>query len=158
MKILVIIAGLFISLIVNAANMPNPFKTDSYNKLLTDNGDAFLMVMWSLDCPPCIKELKLLGMLYKNNPDLNLVLVSTDSPSRNVEINDLLKESGLADSNSWVFSDESSQKLRYSIDPRWYGELPRSYFHSKGGEHRSSVSGLLKTVEILTWLKASLDT
>ena len=158
MKTLVIISGLFISLIVNAGNMPIPFKTDSYNKLLMDNGDAFLMVMWSLDCPPCIKELKLLGMLYKNNPDFNLVLVSTDSPSRNVEINDLLKESGLANSNSWVFSDESSQKLRYSIDPRWYGELPRSYFHNKGGEYRRSVSGLLETVEILTWLKASLDT
>lgn len=157
MKILVLIAGLFMPLIASAGNMLIPFKTDSYNKLLMNNDEAFLMVMWSLDCPPCIKELNMLGLLYKKNPNLNLVLVSTDSVSRSSEISGFLKESGLSNLNSWIFSDESGQKLRYSIDPRWYGELPRSYFHNDEGKSRRSVSGLLETDEILAWLNINLD-
>jgi len=115
------------------------------------------MVMWSLDCPPCIKELNSLGMLYKQYPDLNMVLVSTDSPERIDEINNLLNRFDLQNIDNWVFSTDSIQKLRYTIDPQWYGELPRSYFHDKQPTERSAVTGILDTQHIVSWLKKNTE-
>jgi len=112
------------------------------------------MVMWSLDCPPCIKELSMLGSVYKEHPDLNLVLVSTDSISRTDDINLLLKDTGLSDIDSRVFSDASVQHLRYAIDPAWYGELPRSYFHTQNNM-RKAISGLLDMNQVVSWLKVN---
>ena len=155
MRVILIIAGLLVSLFSfssMASNAPDIFKTDSYNKLITQTQEPFIMVLWSLDCPPCIKELDMLGALYKQNPRLNLVLVSTDSMSRLDEINTLIEKSGLHGLDNRVFSDESVQRLRYSIDPGWYGELPRSYFHGKNNSQRSAVSGLLDTDKIVAWL------
>jgi len=153
MRLLIIIVGLFISLNANATNTPALFNADSYKKLIIENDKPFIMVLWSLDCPPCIKELSMLGKLYKQNPALDLVLVSTDSSSRTNDINELINDSGLSEFKSWVFSDDSIQRIRYSIDPAWYGELPRSYFHNQRQSKRSSVSGLLEKDKIISWLE-----
>jgi len=152
MRVLMITFSLLFSVVINASNTPAEFKTDSYQKLLVDKNQPFLMVMWSLDCPPCIKELTMLGSVYKQYPNLNLVLVSTDSMSRTEDINQLLKDSGLSEIDNRVFSDTSVQHLRYAIDPGWYGELPRSYFHTKNNTRRA-VSGLLDASQVVSWLK-----
>ena len=148
---LLVMISMLASLMANAANSPTLFEVDSYNKLVREKTQPFIMVLWSLDCPPCMHELNMLGLLYKKNPDLDLVLISTDSNSTKEEINNLIKEFGLSDVDSRVFSNDSQQSLRYSIDPAWYGELPRSYFHNK--DERSAVSGLLSEVKLLAWLK-----
>ena len=153
-KVLVIIFNLFLAFVVSASNAPAVFKTDSYLQLIVDKKQPFLMVMWSLDCPPCIKELSMLGSVYKEHPDLNLVLVSTDSISRTDDINLLLKDTGLSDIDSRVFSDASVQHLRYAIDPAWYGELPRSYFHTQNNM-RKAISGLLDMNQVVSWLKVN---
>jgi len=154
MKVLLVICSLFFSFVIYASNAPAVFKTDSYQQLVVDKNPPFLMVMWSLDCPPCIKELSMLGSVYKAHPDLNLVLVSTDSIARADDINQLLKKSGLSSIDSRVFSDASVQHLRYAIDPAWYGELPRSYFH-KQDKTRKAISGLLDMNLVVSWLKVN---
>ena len=151
MRILLTIITMLVSLMANASSSPALFNTDSYNKLVAEKTRPFVMVLWSLDCPPCMHELNMLGQLFKNNSDLNLVLISTDSNSQKQEINNLIEEYGLSDVDSWVFSKDPQQSLRYSIDPAWYGELPRSYFHNK--DKRSAVSGLLSEAKLLSWLK-----
>ena len=151
MKSLLATVGMFVSLMANASNSPTLFEADSYNKLLSEKSKPFIMVLWSLDCPPCMHELNMLGQLYKQNPDLNLVLISTDSTSKKEEVNNLIEKFGLSEVDSRVFSNVSQQSLRYSIDPSWYGELPRSYFHNK--ETRRAVSGLLGEAKLMAWLK-----
>ena len=153
MKAMFILVALLFSPWVNAIDSPELFKINSYNKVIDQNKQPFLMVMWSLECPPCIKELHMLGDLYKHYPDIKLVFVSTDSILRTNEINQLINESGLQDFASWVFSDDSIQSLRYNIDPGWYGELPRSYFHETTSNKRYAVSGLLDSKKLLSWFK-----
>ncbi|MCW8935049.1 MAG: TlpA family protein disulfide reductase [Gammaproteobacteria bacterium] len=158
MKTLILLLTLLCSCYTaNATNKPALFNTDSYSQLIEEKKHAFLMVMWSLDCPPCIKELSSLGLLYKQNPDLNMVLVSTDSPARIDEINKLLSKFDLLKIDNRVFSTEPVQRLRYSIDPRWYGELPRSYFHDNHRAGRSAVTGILNTDHVLSWLKTNTE-
>jgi len=153
MRFFISIVGLFMWQSAFAANTPALFKADSYKKIVVENDRPFIMVLWSLDCPPCIKELTMLGKLNKQISGLDLVLVSTDSLSRKNDINKLLNDSGLSEFNSWVFAGDSEQKLRYTIDSSWYGELPRSYFHNNNQGRRSSVSGLLEKDLIISWLK-----
>ena len=41
-----------------------------------------------------------------------------------------------------VFTEDNSAKLRFEIDPSWYGELPRTYFFDKKHQ-RSGLSGVI---------------
>jgi len=127
-----------------------PFKENSYSRLIEENNTPFLMVLWSLDCPPCLKELNMLGGILKENPGLKLVLVSTDSPSRIENIKQRLNRAGLSRVDNQIFTSVSS-----SIDPTWYGELPRSYFHADNKRH--AISGMLDKREIINWLNINND-
>jgi thiol-disulfide isomerase/thioredoxin len=128
------------------------FAVGSLEKIRADYaGRPFLLVLWSLDCPPCRKELNLLGELKKRHPDFNLVLISTDSAELSDQVSSVLDSRRLAKTDAWIFSETGAERLRYMIDPAWYGEMPRSYFYDP--EHnRAGVSGALKADQIEAWL------
>lgn len=119
--------------------------------------EAFLMALWSLDCPPCREELALLGKMHRENPGLRLVLISTDDGSQAETAQEVLHERGLNNVESWIFGEPNAQRLRYEIDAAWYGELPRSYFY--GTDHdRVSISGALKPQQLEAWLALNRET
>lgn len=91
-------------------------------------GKPFVVSLWSVDCAPCRVELDMLGQLKKADPTFPLVVISTDSIARREDAADILDEYQLADETTWMFADNFVERLRFSIDPSWYGELPRSYF------------------------------
>lgn len=129
------------------------FKVESYKKIVTRYQDSsFLMVLWSVDCPPCIEELPTLGKFHQLYPKANLIMVSTDDEYHKDEIQQLMHKHGLDDINQWVFSGVPLQAMRYAIDPTWYGELPRSYFHHKQHK-RQAKSGRLGEDVLSTWIE-----
>ncbi|MBL1140836.1 MAG: hypothetical protein HND53_02290 [Proteobacteria bacterium] len=101
----------------------------------------FVLVLWSLDCPPCFKELEYLSTLVTQKNSPKLVLVSTDNAEFTSEIISTLKEFGLENEENWLF-DSIPESLRSSIDNNWFGELPRSYLYAADGK-RSAHSGPL---------------
>lgn len=128
------------------------FNQDSYKSILQQNKDEdFIMLLWSLDCPPCIAELPMISSFHRRNPDIEIIMVSTDDSSRMKEAENLMQENNLADLDQWVFAADNYQKIRYSIDPQWYGELPRSYFYI-AGKRIASISGRLKQADLEKWL------
>ena len=143
---------LVLLVIFSGVNMPSvwavdvkQFEKESYQKILDSNKTKpFLLVMWSIDCPPCHDELMLLGHYLKEKPDFKVILISTDSAVNIDEIQQILLESQLHNQESWVFSEAPPNQLRYAIDPRWYGELPRSYLYNQCHE-RKAFSGKLTT-------------
>lgn len=118
-------------------------------------GQPFLVSLWSIDCPPCLVELDLLGKLVAEQPDFPLVLISTDSIEKIEESRYILEDYGLIGIRSWIFADAFVERLRYTVDPGWYGELPRSYFYTDAHEF-SAHSGTLNT-ELLTGFAATLQ-
>lgn len=117
------------------------FNKDSYQEILNSNKNkSFVLLLWSIDCPPCYEELSMIGEYIKKNPQLKIILLSTDSSEQMDEIQQMIRETQLETQELWVFSDAPAQHLRYSIDPRWYGELPRSYLFNQCHE-RKAVSG-----------------
>lgn len=111
-----------------------------------------LVTIWSLDCPPCMKELDLLGRMKEKHPGFKLVLINSDGIEAAQEAEERLSSFGLPLNDSWIFASEQVERLRFSIDPQWYGELPRSYVYDKG--ERAGYSGLIDETWLQGWLES----
>lgn len=152
------IMGLWNSAYPDQSAQPlQPFTAESLQLIeQTHAGQAFFIVLWALDCPPCRKELELLGQLKRQHGDLPLVLISTDSIDLSDEVVAVLDKYSLANADNWIFADSYTERLRHAIDPQWYGELPRSYFYNRD-HSRKAVSGILKEQKLKDWLWEMAD-
>jgi thiol-disulfide isomerase/thioredoxin len=106
-----------------------PFKPGSYQQILTTNANQPLMlVIWSIDCPSCLKDMSLISDFQTKYPKLKIVMLTTDEVEALPEIQRILANHKLTTIENWAFAADNPEKLRYEIDPAWYGELPRTYF------------------------------
>jgi thiol-disulfide isomerase/thioredoxin len=134
-----------------------PFIPGSYQQLLETNANKpFILVIWSITCSSCLKDMALLNKLHKANPKVNMVMLATDDASATDDIQKILAKNDLTVLENWIFADENPQKLRYEIDPKWYGELPRTYFLNKKHE-REGISGVLSQEDYETFFKKALN-
>lgn len=119
------------------------FDKGSYQQILTDYKDKpFVLIIWSITCSSCLKEMAFISELNKQQPELNLVMLTVDDMSVSSQIEEILNKHQLTDLDNWVFAEDNSAKLRFEIDPSWYGELPRTYFFNAEHE-RTGISGVL---------------
>lgn len=136
-----------------AETVIKPFISGSYSQILTERRNKpFVFMLWSLDCPSCYKELEMLSQFNKRHTDLNIVLISTDIEASYDEVQAVLSKYKLEQIASWIFRGESAERLRFEIDPAWYGELPRSYM-IKTATKRQVVSGIIAEEKLLAWMK-----
>ncbi len=121
----------------------NAFTFGSYQQLLTKyTGQPFILVIWSITCPSCVKDMALLSTLHKSWPNLKMVTLATDAITESEPVQAILTKHQLSDLENWIFSEDNTKKLNYEIDPSWYGELPRTYFFDSS-HNRQGVSGVL---------------
>jgi hypothetical protein len=92
--------------------------------------------------------------LAKKYPELDLVFVATDTPEQKQEIAKTLQRYRLQNKESWVFADSFVERLRYEVDPQWYGELPRTYFFDAQGVS-IAISGKVERDQVEQWIKAN---
>ena len=138
-----------------AAQELKSFVRGSQQQIIsTRAGKPFIVGFWSLTCTNCRDDLALFGKLAQKYRDLDLVLVSTDSPEQMQEIASTLQHYRLGHAESWVFADSYIERLRFEVDPQWYGELPRIYFFDAEGRS-TAISGKIDRIEIERWIRAS---
>ncbi len=119
-------------------------------------GEPFILSVWSVnDCTYCLKEMAMFGELAKTRPDLPLVFVSIDAPEFVPQIDALLAKHGLASKPSWVFNDDIPERPRMALDPKWRGELPRTYLYD-AQHRREAVSGVVSTEKLDAWMRQHL--
>ncbi len=136
----------------------NSFSAGSMQQIRsTAAGDIQIVSLWSVDCNSCYKEMGLWQQLSAEYPQLQLVMIATDAPQYRAEVEQVLTEKQLTHLRHWQFDHTTSQRLRYEIDPTWYGELPRTYLYDRDGR-RIGISGLLNEEVLRTWLAQSLPT
>jgi len=139
----------------SAAQIAKHFVRGSYQEIVSARaGKPFIISLWSLDCTYCLDDMVLFGKLSKKYHDLDLVLISTDTPEQIKEITRRLQKYPLKKTESWVFADSFVERLRYEVDTQWYGELPRTYFYDAQG-HVLALSGKLDYAQIEQWIRAS---
>lgn len=148
--------GLLLALIAGLAQAEvgpsiRPFTTGSLQQIQTERaGKPFILSLWSASCIHCPTELKALGELKRKYPGIDIVLVAADTPEEIPQLAKLAASYGLGKQAQWVFADPQAEKLRFEIDRRWYGELPRTYFFDP--EHRrEGASGVVPTERLEHW-------
>lgn len=126
-----------------ASGSIRPFGPDDLDRIRGEHaGSAFVLMAWSLDCLPCHRKLSQLRPVLERNPHWRLVLVAVDEPERAGEVEQRVAEYGLERLDHWRFDTTSPERLRYALDPRWYGELPRAWMYDARHE-RTAWSGTL---------------
>ncbi len=119
------------------------FTSASYQQILANTENQPLMlVVWSVNCSSCLKDMALLNSIHKSRPELKIIMLAADDLTATEQIQQILEKNQLSDIENWVYADENTQKLQFGIDPKWYGELPRTYFFDKTHQ-RTGVSGVL---------------
>ena len=146
--------GLFVAAFAAGAAGLRGFGPGSLRDIQSAHaGEPFLLVLWSITCGPCREEFEMLAALRAERGPFPLVLVSTDELSDLPLATEMLQRYGLAEVESWIFADPDAQRLRFEIDPSWYGEMPRSYFYD-AAHGREGISGGLKRERVEAWLEA----
>lgn len=141
-----------------AVQPPRQFVRGSQQQIVSAHaGKPFVVSFWSLDCTYCVDELAMFGKLRTKFPGVDIVLVSIDAPARASEAAAMLERNALGNAQSWIVADSHIGKLIQEIDPAWYGELPRTYFHSARDGVRG-VSGKLDEAVVERWMARQLQT
>lgn len=128
-----------------------PFHKESIQQILDNHQSQPLMIVfWSIECSSCLKELRLIGEFLISNPDMMIVFVSTDTDVDFQQIAEVMVKRGLPLNNAWAFAESNAQALRYTVDPKWYGELPRTYFYDNHHQ-RTGLSGAISHDQLAKW-------
>ena len=69
-------------------------------------------------------------------------MLSVDGPEFYQEMVQIIIQEKLNAVEHWGFAEDNSPALRYAIDSRWYGELPRIYFFDRQ-HNKTGISGVL---------------
>lgn len=134
------------------ADSLKPFMASSRVEIeKAHQGQPMIVAFWSLDCTYCLDELSTLADFVKQHPKIKLVLVNADGLSTSQEVAKALKQIKLpAAYEAWQFSEPDEERLRYSIDKTWYGELPRTYYYDNSHQVKA-MSGSPDLIWLKNW-------
>ena len=129
-----------------------PFDANSLAILRkTHAGKPFVLAFWSVYCEPCRDEMAAWNAVKQKHPALSIVLVSTDAPADRALIDFFFAKYPPGPVQKWLFADAFTERVRYSVDKSWRGELPKSYYFDAA--HRVEIkSGKVDRVWIETWM------
>lgn len=113
------------------SNSIKTFNSSDYSNIIKSREKTpFIMLFWSIECSPCLKEMHNISKLSKKERD-QFIFIATDGHEMKQEISNVLSTLDLEKENNWVFNSNSSEAIISTIDKRWYGETPRSYYFDK---------------------------
>lgn len=135
------------------ADTIQPFAPDSFRRIVAqEKGRPFVVMLWSLDCAYCQPSFAALAAARKTH-GVDVITIATD-PADDAETARLiareLSASGLT-GDAWAFGPWPPEQLRHAIDPRWRGELPRSYWFGADGKVAAH-SGLISAATVAKYL------
>jgi thiol-disulfide isomerase/thioredoxin len=136
-----------------ADSLMREFRRGSWQGILKAHAGRPTMVLFGgVTCGPCKVELPLLGAFMKEEPRLDVVVISADLvPSMRDATWTMLKNAGLDNAENWIFSDAFVERLRFEIDPAWQGEIPRTVLISRDGT-LTTVEGTIGISDLRKWL------
>jgi thiol-disulfide isomerase/thioredoxin len=129
-----------------------PFEINTRNVIEKKYLNQPLIIsFWSIDCPYCIDDLKKLGKALSKNKNVKLITVCVDGKESAKKAERILNLAHLPEHERYQYAEVDEDKLRYSIDPAWYGELPRTYFYDTAHQV-TPLSGKISNSFLDAWL------
>ena len=129
------------------------FKRGSWTEILKAHaGKPTIVHFWGVTCGPCKTEMAAWGTFLRERPNLDLVLIDADLvPNESRAVATMLDDAGLGGVENWTFGDSFVERLRYEVDPRWRGEIPRTILIGRDGA-TSVIEGVADLADIRHWL------
>jgi thiol-disulfide isomerase/thioredoxin len=129
-----------------------PFVRGSWQQMLNSHaGRPTIAHFWGVTCGPCKVELPLLGKFMKDHPAIDVVTISADLvPNQPGAAQSMLAKSGLSAAENWIFDDGFVERLRFEIDPRWQGDIPRTMLISREGTI-TTIEGSAEMTDVEKW-------
>jgi hypothetical protein len=88
----------------------------------------------------------------RERSDLDLVAIDADLiPNQVEDASEMLARTGLAGAENWIFDDPFTERLRFEIDPRWQGEIPRTMLIARDGA-ATIIEGVADPAQVRAWL------
>jgi len=130
-----------------------PFKRGSWQEIRQAHaGRPTVVHFWGLTCGPCRVEMPQWGKLLRERSDLDLVAIDADLiPNQVEDASEMLARTGLAGAENWIFDDPFTERLRFEIDPRWQGEIPRTMLIARDGKS-ITIDGVADLAQVRAWL------
>jgi len=129
-----------------------PFEINTRNAIEKKYINQPLIIsFWSIDCPYCIDDLKKLGKALSKNTNVKLITVCIDAKESPKKAKRILDQVRLPEHEHYQYAEVDEDKLRYSFDPTWYGELPRTYFYD-AAHQVTPLSGKIPNSFLDAWL------
>ena len=111
-----------------------------------------IISFWSIDCPYCIDDLRKLGKALSKNTNVKLITVCVDGKESAKKAERILSQANLPKHEKYQYAEVDEDRLRYNIDPAWYGELPRTYFYD-AAHQVTPLSGKISNSFLDKWFK-----
>lgn len=142
--------------IADAAPKIRTFMPDSLAQIVaSQHGKPFVLLIWSLDCAYC--QTSFTTLAQEQRKGLRVITLATDiveNADTTALLSQKLQTFGIT-SHAWAFGTALPEQLRYAIDPKWHGEVPRSYWFNAHGKSIAH-SGVL-TPAIVKQLSTSFE-
>ena len=130
-----------------------PFEINTRNVIEKKYLNQPLIIsFWSIDCPYCIDDLKKLGKALSKNTNVKLITVCVDGKESAKKAERVLSQANLPKHEQYQYAEADEDRLRYNIDPAWYGELPRTYFYDTAHQV-TPLSGKISNSFLDKWFK-----
>ena len=70
--------------------------------------------------------------------------------ARGAAVRAMVSQAGLASAENWAFGDTFTERLRYEVDPKWQGDIPRTVLIGKDGSART-IEGSAAPADLEKW-------
>lgn len=129
-----------------------PFDASSMEAIRAAHaGQPFILSFWSVTCEPCRAEMHVWKAMRRKHPRLPVLLVATDGTGQRAAIAKMLAAHDPGPVQHWAFADDFVERVRYSVDPKWRGELPRTYLFD--ATHKAEAkSGVMEAGDVEAWI------
>lgn len=92
--------------------------------LYTKSDKIYIVNFWAMWCAPCIKELPVFEEYEKNNPNVEVLLVSLDFPEDiETKLKPFLRKKGIT-SKVMLLDDPDANSWIDKVYPKWSGAIP----------------------------------
>ena len=131
-----------------------PFTKGTFVDIKNQHQDKpYILIFWSESCGYCMKELAMFGRIHSQFPDVELVIVATDSFLDEETVNRVIGDSQLNLKQTWVFADQFPERVYSDVNKKWRGELPVTHFFDSSHNEIRHL-GIIKEDKLLNWLNA----
>jgi hypothetical protein len=146
---------LTVGLTLPALGGTETFEADSFAIIRARHaGEEALVLIWSVSCTHCKHDMRRVAERLGAHSNLRAVMIAVDPPEIRDDVLQTIADLGVGAAEHWQFGTDAPARLRASIDPAWFGEVPRSYLVTADGSLHG-FSGRLPEAVLDQWSASS---